>query len=356
MNKNKFITKKILNVLKKTLSYSNLQNEVSSYLKFSPKIMTINFQDSLFSKKGRFHFPYTLESAKLILLNSTIYSSSKELIEAHYFKDALNLHPSSYSLINTNIDYELLEFNEFDEENFTNSQFVRSGLSQDEYFSSLKISSWSYDTLVVSAAFFYLENAYLTCIKILEKKNISIPTDLKQLQSIISSSDFIDLKAAGSLMARLLLSKIFGKKLFFTIKKTNLFLLYPKIWIYGFCDCIKNTGSSTLYDYDSQNKKYFFNIIKKKKLLKFSYIFLYLKAFDYLIPKKTRKLIFSICYKTKNVHFLYYIFKKYENMFDMTIESEYKEYNDYVLNTKITNKLIEFEIEFESLKYNWEEF
>lgn len=101
-----------------------------------------------------------------------------------------------------------------------------------------------------------------------------------------------------------------------------------------------------------RNKTHIFLIkFKKSKVLQFSHIFLYLKAFDYLIPKEIRKIIFLTCYDTKTVHLLYYIFKKYQNIFDNSIQPNKKKYNDYILNIKISSKLIEFkEIQLEEIK------
>lgn len=63
---------------------------------------------------------------------------------------------------------------------------------------------------------------------------------------------------------------------------------------------------------------------------------------DCLIGKEIRKIIFLTCCNTKTVHFLYYIFKKYQNIFDNSIQPDKKKYNDYILNIKICSKLIEF--------------
>ena len=75
---------------------------------------------------------------------------------------------------------------------------------------------------------------------------------------------FFDLQGASGHISLLLLSKTFGKKLFFTLKKTNIFLVYPHIWLYGFSLFIQGYGKNALYDYESQDNRYFFNQVKKK--------------------------------------------------------------------------------------------
>ena len=77
----------------------------------------------------------------------------------------LNLHTSSYSLIEANQDFEFFKFTEFDEENFANSEFAKSKLSQNDYFLTLEISNWCYENLVISAAFFYLEHTHAKCLE-----------------------------------------------------------------------------------------------------------------------------------------------------------------------------------------------
>lgn len=96
----------------------------------------------------KFYFPYTSESAFLIITRCTLVPNSKDLLTAYHFKVALNLHACSASLIDANEDYDLFTFNDFEEENFQNSEFVHSDLSQDDYFSNLKIANWSYENLV----------------------------------------------------------------------------------------------------------------------------------------------------------------------------------------------------------------
>ena len=345
MSKKKLETIKIINTLKTALSYPDLVSHVDGCQSNINQVMNFHFQDSLFSKGEKFHFPYTIESAVLIIRQCTLFTNSKDLLTAYHFGDALNLHTSSFSLIEANEDYTFYKFNEFDEENFQNSEFGQSSLSQDDYFSNLKIANWSYENLVVSATFFYLKYIHFKC---LEKKICLTSTN-------VSDQAFVELKAIGSDIALLLLSHMFGKKLFYTLKKTNLFLVYPDIWLYAFSAFIKSTGSNVLYDYESQNNKYFFNKIQQNTLFKFSHIFLYLKAFEGLIPKKIRKVIFLTCYNIKTVHILYYILKKYENIFDSSIKPNRQKYNDYVLNTKISYKLIEFETQLEVVKNKWEE-
>lgn len=258
MTKKKLKTEKIINSLKTSLSYTDLVTYVNGCLSTTNKIMNLNLQDPLFSKKGKFYFPYSSESAFLILTHCTLFTNSKDLITSYYFKGILNLHKSSLSLINENEDYSFFEFHDFDEENFKNSEFAQSRLSQNEYFSSLKIANWSYKNFVVSATFFYLDYIHSKCLM---KKMALISANAKP-QKIDRA--FRDLEAVSSYIALLLLNKIFGKKLFFTLKKTNFFVIYPKIWLHGFSDCLKNTGYNAFYDYETQQNTYFFNKIQKK--------------------------------------------------------------------------------------------
>lgn len=221
MIKNKLKPDNIINILKTSLSYSDLIAHGNDCSNTTNKIMNLNFQDPLFSKKGKFYFPYTSESAFLILKHCTLFTDSRDLIISYYFKDTLNLHDSSFSLIDANQDYSCFEFGHFDEQNFKNSEFAQSRLSQDEYFSSLKIANWSYKDLVVSATFFYLDNIYSKCLF----KNMALSS--ANGKPLKTGRAFTDLQAVSSYIALLLLTKIFVKKLFFTLKKTNFFVVYP---------------------------------------------------------------------------------------------------------------------------------
>lgn len=126
--------------------------------------------------------------------------------------------------------------------------------------------------------------------------------------------------------------------MFVTLKKTNIFYVYPEIWFYVFSDYLKSIGNNRLISYEQQENKYFFNKIQDNEFLDFSHILFYLKAFDYLIPQHRGQLIGSFCYDTKNVHILYYVFKKYQNIFDISLSLDRQKYNDYTFNHKIVNK------------------
>ncbi len=111
----------------------------------------------------------------------------------------------------------------------------------------------------------------------------------------------------------------------------------------GFYYFIKGYGSNLLVEYEHQVDNYFFNETQKNNLLNFSHICFYLKAFDFLIPTKLRKLIFLTCYNTKSTHFLYYVFKKYMNILDYSLSPEKQEYNDFLLNIELSDKIVELE-------------
>ena len=158
---------KLINTLKTDLSYPNLVSHVDRSKSNVNQVMNLNFQNFLFSKNEKFGFPNIIESAALIITKCTFFTNSKDLVESYYFRDALNLHNSNFSLIKSNQDYEFYEFESFEKEEFENFEFGQSSLSQEKYFSNLEIANWSYENLVLSATFFYLKYIH---VKTLEKK------------------------------------------------------------------------------------------------------------------------------------------------------------------------------------------
>ncbi len=207
------------------MSYSNLLSCVQKYENSDTSIMNLNFNNSLFWIHGKFRFPYSVKSALLIIKNATEFFNSRDLLVSHYFKDALNLHSSSETLKEENSDYEDFGFKWWDEEFFENSEYTKSQLSQEEYFLTLEISNWSYETLVLSATFFYIEHIHSKWIT--EKLLLTTSGDFSEFDSKFFDKSFSELEIAATHIALLILSKPFGKKLFFTLKKTNIFLVYP---------------------------------------------------------------------------------------------------------------------------------
>lgn len=351
MTKKNINIKQLLNTLKTELPYSQLVSSVVKYQSTDEYVKNINFNDSKFSKNGKFYFPYSIESAVLIIQNCNFFSNAQDLIETFYFKDSLNLHTSFISLLETNEDYSESDFDMQAREYFRNSEFTLSGLSKEMYFSKLTISTWSYTNFVVSATFFYLEYNYT---KFLESSISSIP---KTSKLVLTHSSFFDLQITAGKISLLLLNKMVGKQLFFTLRKINIFTIYPEIWLRAFSMHIDNTSNSVILKYyKDQKNKYYFNRIKQNKFLEFSHVFFYLKALDFLIPKKIRKEIFLFSLETKNIDILYYIFQKYLNIFYPKLkfgEEDYgydildlRKYNDYKLNKLISRKLEEIEMEF----------
>ncbi len=340
MSKNKLKPNEINALFKKDFVYLKIERDVLENCTNEDEITKLKFENTKFSKGGEFYFPYTSESAGVIVNYCNFFTNIKELLLTFHFQDSLNLHKSYFSLVNENADYELYEFRKFEIQGFENSDFTKSGLSQDEYFSNLKIANWSYENVVISATFFYLNSIHDTHLR---EKTIAVEGEQESKERTFN----IEMTTTGYKIAQLFLNIIFGKKLFFTLQKTNIFSVYPKIWLNAFSLFIGEFGKSSRYNYESQNKKYFFNEIKKYEKLNFYYISFYLQAFNYMIPENLRKLIFSICFNTKTVHILYYALKKYSNIFDTKINFDRKKYNDYLLNNKISSQLLELEFELD---------
>lgn len=219
---------KIINTLKTSLSYSDLILHAKECEGSYIKVMDLDFTSSFFSTNRKFRFSYTWENALLIVENCTFFINSEDLLTSCHFKGALNFHISSYSLKEANKDFTFFNFTEVDEEDFTNSEFAKLELSQNDYFLTLEISNWSYEDLVISATFFYLEHIHAQC---LEKKLFLATSDKLQQKMGILNKSFLGLEAVSACISLLLFSKIFEKKLFLTLKK-QIFFWY--ILTFGF--------------------------------------------------------------------------------------------------------------------------
>lgn len=112
--------------------------------------------------------------------------------------------------------------------------------------------------------------------------------------------------------------------------------MYSECWLYRFVSVLGFFGSTPLTSYEQQDKFYFYKKIEKSFPANFFYIGFYLKAFDSFIPKLV---VSKYCYRTKSVHVLYYILKKYQNSFDFSLNNLDKEYNDYYFTTHLKNEL-----------------
>ena len=134
MIKKRLEKNKIINTLKTSLAYSDLILHAKECEGSYMKVMDLAFTSSLFSTNRKFRFPYTWESVFLIVENCTFFTNSEHLLTSCHFKGALNLHISSYSLKEANQDFTFFNFTEVNEENFINSEFARSELSQNDYF------------------------------------------------------------------------------------------------------------------------------------------------------------------------------------------------------------------------------
>lgn len=97
--------KKLRKQFEKDLSFEQLLLYKSKYKDLTNQIKNLNFENGEFFQKKEYYFPYTLESALLIVQNCTMYTSSKKLLLTHHFKDELNLHASSLTLIDANQNY-----------------------------------------------------------------------------------------------------------------------------------------------------------------------------------------------------------------------------------------------------------
>jgi len=313
----------IKNLLKIDLSYSEIQKQIKKRT-ISEKKM--NFADSKFSKNEEYRFPYTQENAIRIIDCCQHFTNVYELLLNTYLPGDLNLHSSKESLQNE-VKEPILEwlFDEIDEENFKDSKFANSNLDQKSYFKTLKIADWSYEDFIVSTIFFYLENLY---VSYLEKKNFS------------PSKSFLELKSFSSSIALFFFHKIYGKALFSALQSTNVFTVYPEYWLSAFILNLQSIGTTSFKSYEFQDRLYFYKKIEKhcSGNLNFFHILFYLKTFDF-IPKLVLTEIFKYSYRTRTVHVLYYVLKKYQNSFEENLTEKEKENKDSNLTKQLENEL-----------------
>jgi hypothetical protein len=120
----------------------------------------------------------------------------------------------------------------------------------------------------------------------------------------------------------LFLNKTFSKKLFKQLKKTNIFNFFPEYWLYGVITEIRNTvekenlGNSI----ESCNRSDFYKFINSQKDLNFIHVWLYLEIFSSFVPLQVIRNINQYIYITKNIHILYYVLQKYQNVFNSKLK------------------------------------
>ena len=148
----------IQNLIKIYLSYFKIKKQIEIKTITENKI---NFSNFKYGQNGKFRFPYNLQDAQAILDRAQFHTDSFTLLKNTYFESDLNLHSSIYSLQDEVDETDIRDvFDYIDEEFLENSKFSKSNVDQKSYFQTLEIATWSYSDLVVSAAFFYLENLY----------------------------------------------------------------------------------------------------------------------------------------------------------------------------------------------------
>ena len=225
-----------------------------------------------------------------------------------YFEGDLNLHSSIESLENPFIepDYEDEKFNASILEK---SKFARLNLSQKHYFQTLEIANGSYEDFIISAIYYYLEILNVRYLKRIE---------------FSSDKTFTEFTRFSGYGARFLLNRIFGKQLFIILQSTNLFLIYAYSWLYGFTITLQTFGSDKFGPYETRDRAYFFDTITMHFPANFRNIRFYLDALSDFIPKLVMYTIRKYCYVTKSTHVLYYVLKKYQNIFNSTLNHDKK--------------------------------
>jgi hypothetical protein len=330
-------TKKKLKIVKIINSVQNLIDTNFSYATIKTRLEVeiirtkkIDFSNSKYSKNNKYSFPYSIESAKIIISFCSYFTDSFTLLKNTYFTGELNLHLSIYSLEECTQDTDLQSsYGWIDEELMANSQFSKSNLDQKSYFQTLEIATWSYSDLVVSAIFFYLDNLYNNYLE-------------KQLEKELLYTKFSsNLKGFSSKTALFFLSKTYGKSLFSVLQKTNIFFLYPESWLYGFTSFLHEMKAPDSQPYANLNRLYFYKELKQydSRDFNFFYIAIYLKVFENFIPSLVIKEVYKYSYRTKSGHLIYYILKKYLNIFDIKKSESEKQSHDTVLTMHLQKEL-----------------
>jgi hypothetical protein len=312
----------IENLLETDLAYNTIKHEIQKKGNETP---VENFANSKYSTGQKYRFPYSLESALVVIESCQYYTNSYDFLLKHYFtEDELNIHSSLESLEIEEVESKY-EDQEYDEYFLENSKFAKSNLSQQAYFESLEISGWKYEDFVISAIYIHIEQL---CQTYLKRKNTA------------KNKSFSELKLFSSHVGLFLLNSIYGKQLFTTLQKTNLFVIYPDCWLHGFRAILHYHGSDYMIkSYEQQDRLLFFQNTSRRFPVNFSYISFYLQAFASFIPLSVIHPVSKYCYLTKSVHVLYYILEKYEVPFSSKLDELEKEYADYYLTSHLHNEL-----------------
>lgn len=315
--------KQIKNLLETNISYKAIAQQIKQT---TIPNLEIQLSNSKFSKNKKHYFPYGWESAKKIIDHCQHHGDIYTVLLAEYFQDELNIHSSIQSLKNEGIE---IEFEKLVAEELENSRFVKSNLSQTDYFQSLEISNWTYEEIVISAVFFHIEHLYEAYSK---EKEIS------------KHKPFFELECFSALVALLLLNPTYGKQLFDTLQNMNLFVLYPDYWLSAFASVITSHGhNDRKLPFSQQNRLQFLKemTLYYKDGINFHYILFYLKPFSHFIPPSVIHSVFKYCLLTKSVHVLYYILEKYRIHFNSlrTTDIKKKQYFDFLFTCNLEAEL-----------------
>ena len=317
--------------MKNLIEYKLAYTEISKNFCVSSKEI-VNFHNSKYSSTGTCKFPYDYESATVIVDSSNSFTNIFDLLLSNYFKDELNLFASSDEFCETN---QRIFATNIDEYVLENSAYAEPKSSQEKYFNTLVIASWSYEDVVFSAVFCYLEKIYSDyCFRKIKNNNTT----------------FFELKLFTGELFFLFLNKTFSKKLFKQLKKTNIFNFFPEHWLYGLITQIKDTVEIRQNSIESCDRLDFYKIINSQKNLNFIHTWLYLEIFSSFIPLEVRRNINQYIYITKNIHILYYVLQKYQNVFDSKLKENEKEFKDLELTEQLqgevlkTSNLMEFDV------------
>ena len=220
-----------------------------------------------------------------------------------------------------------------------NSPYAESKLTQEEYFNTLVIASWSSEEIVLSAVFCYLEKIYSDyCFRKIKNNNTT----------------FFELKLFSGELFFLFLNKTFSKKLFKQLKKTNIFNFFPEYWLYGLITQIRNTVQTRQNSIESCDRLDFYKFINSHKNLNFIHIWLYLEIFSSFVPLEVRRNLNQYIYIAKNIHILYYVLQKYQNVFNSKLKENEKELKDLELTEQLQGEVLKTSnlMEFNVLKKN----
>lgn len=135
--------------MKNLIEYNLTYTEISKNFRVTNNKI-INLHNSKYSSTGAYKFPYDYESATVIVNASSSFLNIFDLLTSSYFQDELNLFASIDEFCETN--QRLFAIN-IDEYVLENSAYAESKLSQEKYFNTLVIASWSYEDIVFFGSF-----------------------------------------------------------------------------------------------------------------------------------------------------------------------------------------------------------